>query len=87
MRVLLLNQFHDILPGSSITEVYERARADLAEVVAGAEVAAARVLGPAGEVPVAVGAPARGAVLERPEGGRGRAPGVRPARVVETTSG
>ena len=36
-RVLLLNQFHDILPGSSITEVYERARADLAEVVAGAE--------------------------------------------------
>ena len=30
-RVLLLNQFHDILPGSSITEVNVRARADLDE--------------------------------------------------------
>ncbi len=29
-RVLLVNQFHDILPGSSIAEVYERARPELA---------------------------------------------------------
>ncbi len=85
-RVLLLNQFHDILPGSSITEVYERARADLAEVVAGAEAAAARVLGPAGEVPVAVGAPARRAVVERPDGRLCMAelPACGAGRVVET---
>ncbi len=35
-RTLLLNQFHDILPGSSIAAVNERARQDLAEVEAGA---------------------------------------------------
>lgn len=29
---LLLNQFHDILPGSSIRQVYEDARADFAEI-------------------------------------------------------
>ncbi len=29
-RVLLINQFHDILPGSSIAEVYERTREELA---------------------------------------------------------
>ena len=33
-RVLLRNQFHDILPGSSIREVYEQAEAELAGVVA-----------------------------------------------------
>src|SRR5918998_725135 len=33
-KILLLNQFHDILPGSSISEVYEDAHAQLAEVVA-----------------------------------------------------
>jgi alpha-mannosidase len=33
-RVLLVNQFHDILPGSSIAEVNQRARADLASVEA-----------------------------------------------------
>ena len=32
-RVLLRNEFHDILPGSSIREVYERAEAELANVV------------------------------------------------------
>ncbi|WP_163266278.1 alpha-mannosidase [Chelativorans alearense] len=32
-RVLLRNQFHDILPGSSIREVYELAEAELASVV------------------------------------------------------
>ena len=33
-RVLLRNEFHDILPGSSIREVYEVAEAELAEVIA-----------------------------------------------------
>ncbi len=32
-RILLTNQFHDILPGSSINEVYLRARAELADAV------------------------------------------------------
>jgi alpha-mannosidase len=32
-RILLQNQFHDILPGSSIREVYERAEAELASVI------------------------------------------------------
>ena len=36
-KVLLLNQFHDILPGSSISEVYTDAHEQLAEVVEGAE--------------------------------------------------
>jgi alpha-mannosidase len=42
-RVLLRNEFHDILPGSSIREVYETAERELAEVVvaAGEHVAAA----------------------------------------------
>jgi alpha-mannosidase len=31
-RVLLTNQFHDILPGSSIGEVYDRTRRELAEL-------------------------------------------------------
>lgn len=39
-RVLLVNQFHDILPGSSIGEVYERARRELGELVEAAAVAA-----------------------------------------------
>jgi alpha-mannosidase len=67
-RVLLLNQFHDILPGSSITEVYERARADLESVVADAEAVAAGVLGE-GDVPVSLSGPVRQAVVERPGGG------------------
>jgi alpha-mannosidase len=33
-RVLLTNQFHDILPGSSIAEVYERTRKELGELAA-----------------------------------------------------
>jgi alpha-mannosidase len=36
-ETLLLNQFHDILPGSSISEVYEDAHHQLREVVEGAE--------------------------------------------------
>jgi alpha-mannosidase len=35
-RVLLRNQFHDILPGSSIREVYETAERELAGVIAAA---------------------------------------------------
>jgi alpha-mannosidase len=36
-RVLLRNEFHDILPGSSVREVYEKAEAELAEVSRTAE--------------------------------------------------
>lgn len=36
-KILLLNQFHDILPGSSISEVYEDAHRELGEVVEGAK--------------------------------------------------
>jgi alpha-mannosidase len=36
-RVVLTNQFHDILPGSSIGEVYERAHKDLGEVAQAAK--------------------------------------------------
>jgi alpha-mannosidase len=35
--VLLLNQFHDILPGTSISEVYQDAHRQLEETVSGAE--------------------------------------------------
>lgn len=35
-RLLLLNQFHDILPGSSIARVYEEARRDHAAIINGA---------------------------------------------------
>jgi alpha-mannosidase len=57
-RVLLVNQFHDVLPGTSITEVNERARADLAgvEATAGRLCAAALAAlgGGAGSSPVPV---------------------------------
>lgn len=36
-KILLVNQFHDILPGSSIHEVYENAREDYAELNRGLE--------------------------------------------------
>lgn len=36
-KILLVNQFHDILPGSSIHEVYENAREDYAELNGGLE--------------------------------------------------
>lgn len=36
-KAVLLNQFHDILPGSSISEVYERAERELSGVVESAE--------------------------------------------------
>jgi alpha-mannosidase len=43
-RLLLLNQFHDILPGSSIALVYEDAARDHAEVRAGADAIAEAAL-------------------------------------------
>lgn len=36
-KTVLLNQFHDILPGSSIERVYEEAEADYAQVIATAD--------------------------------------------------
>ena len=57
-RVLLRNQFHDILPGSGIREVYETAEAELASVVAGAaevsERALSDLLGDDGDSPAVV---------------------------------
>lgn len=35
-RPLMINQFHDILPGSSIADVHEQAQRELAEIIAGA---------------------------------------------------
>jgi alpha-mannosidase len=43
-RTLMINQFHDILPGSSIGEVYERTERELAEVIAAAGAATAAAL-------------------------------------------
>lgn len=36
-KLVLLNQFHDIIPGSSVREVYEDSDRDYAEVIAGAK--------------------------------------------------
>ncbi len=44
-RTLMVNQFHDILPGSSIGDVYARTERELAEVVVAAGEAAQRALG------------------------------------------
>ena len=43
-KLLLMNQFHDILPGSSIGEVYERARRELGEIRSTADTGAADAL-------------------------------------------
>ena len=43
-KLLLLNQFHDILPGSSIARVYEKARADHRQVIAEAQAVAAEAV-------------------------------------------
>jgi alpha-mannosidase len=59
-KLLLLQQFHDILPGSSIGLVYDDARRDFAEIEAGA-----RSLVPAGDVPVnTIGVSRREVVLD-----------------------
>jgi alpha-mannosidase len=53
-RVLMVSQFHDILPGTSIAEVNARARADLAAVARGAdELAAAALAALGGDGPLA----------------------------------
>lgn len=46
--LLLINQFHDILPGTSIPEVHDRALRELAEVQEGASALASELLGPPG---------------------------------------
>ena len=72
-RLLLLNEFHDILPGSSIGEVYADAERQLAEVLEGAQAIATRAAGalvPAGDTAACVntiGAP-RAEVAEAPGG-------------------
>jgi alpha-mannosidase len=57
-RLLLRNQFHDVLPGSSIAEVYRRAENELAEAgsvggeaIRGGLEGLARLLAPVGEQP------------------------------------
>lgn len=62
-KLLLLNQFHDILPGSSITLVSEEAERDLGAVEAGAE-----ALCGAGDVPVNTTGFARREVVRDPAG-------------------
>lgn len=44
-RVLLLNQFHDILPGTSIPEVHDRAIRELGQLAADARMFSAELLG------------------------------------------
>jgi len=67
-KLLLLNQFHDILPGSSIGEVYEDAERDLAEVERGAEAIAGRALAAIGSGPVNTTSFVRCEVVEAPDG-------------------
>lgn len=54
-RVLLRNQFHDILPGSSIREVYDVAETELQDVISAAGVEAAAALSDLAERVVAPG--------------------------------
>jgi alpha-mannosidase len=72
-ETLLLNQFHDILPGSSIGLVYEDTARDHAAVLAGAErlvdEATAALAGPGGDpAPLNTLGVARAEVCERPGG-------------------
>src|SRR5204862_3888235 len=72
-KLLLLNQFHDILPGSGIGLVYEDAARDHAAVLAGAEAVAAGALaaiaGSGPRAPVNTIGADRAEVAERPDGG------------------
>jgi alpha-mannosidase len=73
-ELLLLNQFHDVLPGSSIREVYERAARDhasVAEICAGVSAKALERLADegSGATPVNTLAVSRAEVAEHPEGG------------------
>ena len=68
-KILLLNQFHDILPGTSIAEVSARARSDLEGVAAGAGDIAGRLLaGTGAPAPVSTRGAARVRVTEAPDG-------------------
>ncbi len=72
-QLVLLNQFHDVLPGSSIREVYEQTARDharAAEICAGAsEDALGRLAGEGdGATPVNTLGVARAGVAERPGG-------------------
>ena len=72
-KVVLLNQFHDILPGSSITLVYEDTHRQMAEVLAEGEklrAAALAAFSPAGSgsAPVNTLDFARGEVIDGPGG-------------------
>jgi alpha-mannosidase len=67
-KLLLLQQFHDILPGSSIRLVYEDAERDLAEVEAGAEAICAAALEALEAGPVNTTGFARREVAARPDG-------------------
>jgi alpha-mannosidase len=67
-RVLLTNQFHDILPGSSITEVYERTRRELSELSDAVTARTRDLLGPAGDVPVNATGVARDEIAAAPDG-------------------
>jgi alpha-mannosidase len=62
-KLLLLQQFHDILPGSSIGLVYEDAARDFAEIEAGAT-----ALIPAGDVPLNTAGVERREVSASPAG-------------------
>jgi alpha-mannosidase len=67
-KLLLLNAFHDILPGSSIGLVYEDAERDLAEVVAGASALADDALARLGGGPFNTTGFPRREVVESPDG-------------------
>ncbi len=67
-KLLLLQQFHDILPGSSIRLVYEDAERDLAEVEAGANAIADAALAALGGGPVNTTPFARREVVRAPSG-------------------
>ncbi len=95
-EVLLTCQFHDILPGTSITEVNERARSDLDRVVSEARGLATQALWPLGgsgeEVPVSTAPFPRveihgGAAWALPAYGAGRPTTVEPVRTERRDDG
>ena len=73
-ELLLLNQFHDVLPGSSIAPVYQQTAGEHAEVIAAAEAATGAALerltgeAPAGATPVNTLSRARAGVAQHPSG-------------------
>lgn len=65
-EVLLRNQFHDILPGSSIQEVYDDSKAEYESILQTAEGLAASALG---SIAAQVKAPRRSVVVYNPNSG------------------